>query len=369
MIVDPNTKTVVQVSTPPPTVPAAATAAAVVNPPVPPGGHPVPGPYTMPPANVSQPSEQELSSSNSVKEQFRLQVQDVLTRPQTTSPAAIGTTEVNALQLGVNCVNPGGLVAAPQPDVPITVPIVHSDQVISLLYNTPDQVIPQGGTDLTAETVATTEPLGGPPMMSIAEEFKAKVHSTLTSPQTQPIRAATPTKDHPMSTNEVEVKPPSVLPPTGGLEVCSETMSSASPLMGDKNAVAPEGEHEATSTGVTESRRDEEAPGTGEEEVVVAGKEGVVVAGKEGTVTVETDDEEDNLTKEVKFPDDLSDGSEKEEGEIDEEEEEDLKKSCMCVCVWMWVHCIACLYLGLSGVVYFHLAVSYLCHSFVLALL
>ena len=181
VIVDPNTKTVVQMSAPPPTVPAAATAAAaVVNPPVPPGGHPVPGPYTMPPANVSQPSEQELSSSNSVKEQFRLQVQDVLTRPQTTSPAAIGTTEVNALQLGVNCVNPGGLLAAPQPDVPITVPIVHSEQVISLPYNTPDQVIPQGGTDLTAETVATTEPLGGPPMMSIAKEFKAKVHSTLT---------------------------------------------------------------------------------------------------------------------------------------------------------------------------------------------
>ncbi|KAL5490951.1 hypothetical protein EMCRGX_G016159 [Ephydatia muelleri] len=96
-------------------------------------------------------------------------------------------------------------------------------------------------------------------------------------------------------------------------------MSSASPLMGDKNAVVPEGEHEATPTGVTESRRDEETPGTGEE--------GVVVAGKEGTVTVETDEEEDNLTKEVKFPDDLSDGSEKEEGEIDEEEEEDLKKS------------------------------------------
>ena len=121
MIIDPITKTVVQVSAPLPTVPAAATAAvAVVNSPVPPGGHPVPGPYTMPPANVSQPSEQELSSSNSVKEQFRLQVQDVLTRPQTTSPAAIGTTEVNALQLGVNCVNSGGLVAAPQPDVPIT---------------------------------------------------------------------------------------------------------------------------------------------------------------------------------------------------------------------------------------------------------
>ncbi|KAL5490952.1 hypothetical protein EMCRGX_G016160 [Ephydatia muelleri] len=122
VIVDPNTKTVVQVSTPSPTVPAAATAAAVavVNPPVPPGGHPVPRPFTMPPANVSQPSEQELSSSNSVKEQFRLQVQDVLTRPQTTSPAAIGTTEVNALQFGVNCVNSGGLVAAPQPDVPIT---------------------------------------------------------------------------------------------------------------------------------------------------------------------------------------------------------------------------------------------------------
>ena len=133
MIVDPNTKTVLQVSSFPPTVPAAATAAtAVVNPPVPPGGHPVPGPYTMPLANVSQPFEQELSSLNSV-EQFRLQVQDVLPRPQTTSPAVIGTTEVNALQLGVNCVNPGGLVAAPQPDVPIMVPIVHSDQVISLL--------------------------------------------------------------------------------------------------------------------------------------------------------------------------------------------------------------------------------------------
>ena len=119
-IFDPSTKTVVQVSTPPPTVPAAATAA-VVNPPVPPGGHPVPGPYTMPLPNISQPFEQELSSSNSVEERFRLQVQDLLTRPQTTSPA---------------------------------------------------------DTDLTAETVATMEPLGGPPMMDIAEEFKAKVHST-----------------------------------------------------------------------------------------------------------------------------------------------------------------------------------------------
>ena len=105
-------------------------------------------------------------------------MQDVLPRPQTSFPAAIRTTEVNALQLGVNCVNPGGLVASPQPDVPITVPIVHSDQVISLPYNTPDLVIPQGGTDLTAETVATTEPLGGPLMMSIAKELKAKVHST-----------------------------------------------------------------------------------------------------------------------------------------------------------------------------------------------
>ena len=164
--------------------------------------------------------------------------------------------------------------------------------------------------------------------MSIAEEFKAKVHSTLTSPQAQPILPLRTTLRRPM---RLRSSPPLCCPPRGGggggggLEVGSDAMSSASPLMGDKNAVVPEGEHEATPTGVTESRRDEETPGTGEE--------GVVVAGKEGTVTVETDEEEDNLTKEVKFPDDLSDGSEKEEGEIDEEEEEDLKKSCMCVCV------------------------------------
>ena len=59
------------------------------------------------------------------------------------------------------------------------------------------------------ETLAAMEPPEGP-SMSVAEEFKAIVHGTLTS--SQPIRVPTPTKDHPLPTNEVEMKASSVLP-------------------------------------------------------------------------------------------------------------------------------------------------------------
>ena len=234
-----------------------------------------------------------------------------------------------------------GPMAVPSPDLPMVIPGVPFPQAMLPLI--PGDQVPTGFgvpylpvPEVIAATAVMATAAAELPPISVAEEFRAKVLAAVVAPPCEEVTS---------SLVGVEDKQPSVEPLVG------VTL---------KASTLPEEVCSATPTNVSESDRGLEVPGSTEEavervEVVEMEEEKEEreeeIQGK-NNVTVQVEEEgeggedKDHSRKEVEntlSPNELSDDSEKEEGEVDEEdegEEEDLKKNSIgaCKCGWVqWV--------------------------------
>ena len=282
-----------------------------------------------------------------------------------------------------------GLMVAP-PDLPVllgpgqqpVLSLVANNQVV-LGYGgpvpyVPEMVVPVGGAVLPPEVGII---MGAElPRMSVAEEFKAKVLGTMAAPLAAvPVAMAMPPSEHCVLSSDVEGKPPTSPSVMEGKTTSTsppvmEGKTSTSPVMEGKTSTSPSVMEGKTSTSpvmgkdakpaelaeegckatptdalalkmgeeVAVNKQEEEK----EEEAVVGEEKRDEVAfrtGDDSVVPIEEakmEGDEDDVEKENEkslSPNELSDGSEREEGEIDDfEEEPGACKLCVCVCMCVW---------------------------------